>query len=128
MCVCDDYGEVPIALTSSSKPSTVTAAQQKESIVLSASQSSRFRSVPVVNYIFPFRQRKSNMPELPGEGPEGQSADASFPKDSKLLQQLGRLEELAHFVNRSCKDDGGLFKDQWKPEDLPLFKVSHLCT
>ena len=123
-----DYGEVPIALTSSSKPSTVTAAQQKESIVLSASQSSRFRSVPVVNYIFPFRQRKSNMTDLPGEGPEGQSADVSFPKDSKLLQQLGRLEELAHFVNRSCKDDGGLFKDQWKPEDLPLFKVSHLCT
>lgn len=121
-----DYGEVPIALTSSSKPSTVTVSQQKESIVLAASQPSRFRSVPVVNYIFPFRQRKSNMVDLQVEGPEGQSPDMSLPKDSKLLEQLGKLDELAHFVNRSCKDDGGLFKDQWKPEDFPLFKVSHL--
>ena len=123
-----DYGEVPIALTSSSRPSTVTPSQQKESNVLSASQPSRFRSVPVVNYIFPFRQRKSNLADLPVEGPEGQSPDVFLPKDSKFLEQLGRLDELAHFVNRSCKDDGGLFKDQWKLEDFPLFKVSHLST
>ena len=116
------YEEFPVVTLPSSKPTTTP--QQKESVVLTTPQSSRFR-VPMVNYIF--RQRKSNPGDQNAESYEWQNAEVSFPKDSYLLQQLSRLEDLSNFINRSCKDDGGVFKDQWNPEDLLLFKVNHLA-
>ena len=116
------YEDFPAVTLPSSKPTTTTP-QQKESVVLTTPQSSRFR-MPVVNYIF--RQRKSNPGDQGAESYEWQNTEVSFPKDSNLLQQLSRLEDLGNFVNRSCKDDGGVFKEQWMPEDLLLFKVNHL--
>lgn len=60
------------------------------------------------------------------EGYDWQNTDVSLPKDSNLLQSLSRLEELSHFVNKSCKDHGTVLCEQWQPEDLLLFKVSRV--
>lgn len=77
---------------------------------------------PVVDY---FRQRRSvNMSTDIESSYEWQGSGISLPKDAKILDPLTRLEELAGFVTKSCKDDGGVFKEQWQPEHL--FKVGKL--
>ena len=111
-----DYEDIP---TTSQEPKTPTKPKEKEGgAVLNslAQQPNRFRVANI------FRQRKSNPGDAVTEGYDWQNADVSLPKDSNLLQSLARLEELSHFVNKSCKDHGSVFCEQWKPEDLLLFK------
>ena len=76
---------------------------------------------PVVDY---FRQRRSvNLSTEVESGYDWQqSGDISLPREAAILDPLIRLEELASFVAKSCKDDGGVFQEQWDPEHL--FKVS----
>lgn len=76
---------------------------------------------PVVDY---FRQRRSvNLSTEVESGYDWQqSGDISLPREAAILDPLIRLEELAGFVAKSCKDDGGVFQEQWDPEHL--FKVS----
>ena len=104
-----DYGSTP-AIPSTQK--------LKESVVLNSvsTPGNRFR---VYNYIF--RQRRTG--ETPTEVSDSQIADVALPKDSNVLHQLSKLEELAHFVTRSCKGYGRLFEEQWEPDDLLLLQV-----
>ena len=107
-----NYGDVHVSEKEKTTP------KSKEGGVL-PSHSTRFR-VTVPNL---FRQRKTT----PGEmdiSYDWQNAMFSLPKDSRLLEQMIKLEELANFVNKSCKDDGGLFQETWSPDDLFLLNVS----
>lgn len=78
---------------------------------------------PVVDY---FRQRRSvNLSTSDQEsGYDWQSSGISLPKDASILEPLMRLEELANFVGKSCKDDGGIFQEQWDADHL--FKVRNM--
>ena len=98
-------------------------AAPKEGAVLNsmASQQHRFK-VPVVNYLF--KQRRTGAAESVAEGYSWRSTGVSLPKDSHVLSQMSRLEELAHFVSRSCKEYGELFQEQWESEDLLKLNVS----
>ena len=115
-----DYGDVPMTSPDQKNP---TKPKEKEGAVLNSltQQPNRFRVANI------FRQRKSNPGDAVTEGYDWQNADVSLPKDSNLLQSLARLEELSHFVNKSCKDHGSVLCEQWQPEDLLLFKVSVWC-
>lgn len=110
-----EYSDIPAAPFDSKK--------QKEGAVLNAipTHPNRFR-VPVVNYIF--RQRKSNSDDTLTEVYDWQNAKVTLPRDSNLLLHLSRLDDLAHFVTKSCKDHGGLFREQWKAEDMLFLQVS----
>lgn len=107
-----NYGEAP----------TVSVANEK-SIKGKGERQFRVPVVrPVVDY---FRQRRSvNLsPDTESGYDWQQSGGISLPRDAYILDPLIRLEELAGFVAKSCKDDGGLFQEQWDPEHL--FKVSN---
>ena len=54
-------------------------------------------------------------------GYDWQSSGISLPKDARILDPLVKLEELAGFVTKSCRDNGGVFKEQWQPDHI--FKV-----
>ena len=106
-----NYGEAP----------TVSVANEK-SVKGKGERQFRVPVVrPVVDY---FRQRRSvNLsPDTESGYDWQQSGGISLPRDAYILDPLIRLEELAGFVAKSCKDDGGLFQEQWDPEHL--FKVS----
>ena len=102
--------------------SDLKSQKQREGAVLNTvpAPPNRFR-VPVVNYIF--RQRKGASTDVAPESYDWQNADVAMPRDSNVLHPLSRLEDLANFVSKSCRDHGSLFQEQWKPEDLLLFKV-----
>ena len=107
-----NYGEAP----------TVSVANEK---AVKGKGERQFR-VPVVRPVVDyFRQRRSVNLSLDVESGYDwqQSAGISLPKEAYILDPLIRLEELAGFVAKSCKDDGGLFQEQWDPEHL--FKVSN---
>ena len=107
-----NYGEAP----------TVSVANEK-SVKGKGERQFRVPVVrPVVDY---FRQRRSVNLSLDVEsGYDWQSGGISLPREAYILDPLIRLEELAGFVAKSCKDDGGVFQEQWDPEHL--FKVSAL--
>ena len=114
-----NYGDIPSSSTTSelknqSKP-------RGESIVM-PTPSSRFR-VPMVNMIFNRQRNKGNAMDLDGSY-EWQQEKVSLPKEANLLHPLTRLEEMAHFAFKSCKDDGSMYREKWKPEDLLIFDVS----
>jgi WD repeat-containing protein 81 len=92
-----------------------------ESFVMPVS-SNRFR-VPVVNMIFN-RQRNKGVPGEAEVGYDWQQEVVSFPKEAMILQRLNKLEDMAHFAFKSCKDDGTLYQEQWEPQDLLAFDVS----
>ncbi len=48
--------------------------------------------------------------------------EVSLPKEAHLLDRLTRLEELSHFVSKSCKDEGALF-----PSPLRTSEEVHCC-
>ena len=75
----------------------------RNSVVLPGNQP-RFR-LPVVNRII--RPRRSQLEEETEY--EWQVGEVSLPKEAHLLDRLTRLEELSHFVSKSCKDEGDLF-------------------
>ena len=104
-----NYGEVP----------TVSVANEKTP----KSKGERQFRVPVVRPVVDyFRQRRSvNLSAEVESGYDWQNSEISLPKDAYILDPLTRLEELAGFVAKSCKDDGGLFQEQWQPDHL--FKV-----
>ena len=107
-----NYGEAP----------TVSVANEK---AVKGKGERQFR-VPVVRPVVDyFRQRRSVNLSLDVESGYDwqQSAGILLPKEAYILDPLVRLEELAGFVAKSCKDDGGLFQEQWDPEHL--FKVSN---
>ena len=112
-----NYGEAP----------TVSVANEK---AIKGKGERQFR-VPVVRPVVDyFRQRRSVNLSMDVESGYDwqQSGGISLPRDAYILDPLMRLEELAGFVAKSCKDDGGLFQEQWDPEHL--FKVSwelNLC-
>ena len=107
-----NYGEVP----------AVSVANEK-SVKSKGERQFRVPVVrPVVDY---FRQRRSvNLSADTESGYDWQSSGISLPKDASILDPLMRLEELAGFVAKSCKDDGGIFQEQWDPDHL--FKVREM--
>ena len=60
-----------------------------------------------------FRLSAVIRPRRPQSGEENvydwQGTEVSLPKEAHLLDRLTRLEELSHFVGKSCKDEGQLF-------------------
>ena len=82
---------------------------------------SRFKNP--VNRIFN-RQRNK------GHGPEAEPAvdrsqgDVNLPREANFLQRLNRMEEMANFAFKSCRDDGTLYQIPWDPNNLPVFDVS----
>ena len=94
-----------------------------ESVVMPL-PTNRFR-VPVVNMIFN-RQRHKGTPGDADIGYDWQQEEVSFPKEASILHRLNKLEDMAHFAFKSCKDDGGLYQEQWEPQDLVAFDVSQM--
>ena len=50
----------------------------------------------------------------------------NFPQESHPLQPLTQLEELSHFLNKSCNGYGQMFERTWHPDDLLMLGVSDL--
>lgn len=67
------------------------------------------------------RVRRSN----PGDQDayEWQGAPIAVPKEANPLQTLSQVEELSHFLTKSCRNGGDSIV-QWSPEDLLLLKVT----
>lgn len=116
-----NYEEAPTLPGNDSKPHPPPPPPPKirESVVL---PSNRFR-VPVVNYIFN-RQKNKGISVENESGYYWQQEVVAFPKEANILHRLNKLEEMSQFTFKCCKDDGGLYKDQWKGEDLLMFDVS----
>ena len=104
-----NYGEVP----------TVSVANEK-SVKGKGERQFRVPVVrPVVDY---FRQRRSvNLSADVESMYDWMNGGMALPKDANIMDPLLRLEELAGFMAKSCKDDGGVFQEQWQPDQL--FKV-----
>ena len=121
-----NYEEAPTVPAASGEPSkphppTHTPAKNRESVVMPLPGSNRFR-VPVVNMIFN-RQRNKVAATENESGYYWQQEVVSFPKEANILHKLNKLEEMCQFTFKCCKDDGGLYKEQWKVEDLLMFEV-----
>ena len=115
------YEEAPAAPSSESKLQPITK-PRGESVVAMPVPSNRFR-VPMVNMIFNRQKHKGTAVETEGTY-DWQQYSITFPKEANILQRLNKLEEMAHFAFKSCKDDGGLYKKQWEIQDLLKFEVS----
>ena len=63
--------------------------------------------------------------ELSTEGFDWQQSSIVIPKDSHSLQPLIQVEELAHFLNRSCHDYGQLCDNWWQPQHLLMLQVDY---
>lgn len=75
-----------------------------DSVVLPANNL-KFTRLPVVNRIIRPRRPQAEDEQMY----DWQVAEVSLPKEAHLLDRLTRLEELSHFVGKSCKDEGELF-------------------
>ena len=98
-----------------------TPSVHKSSVVTSSS-SSRFKN-PVVNMIFSRQRNKSHVPEM--EFGNDKTQGVSLPREANFLQRLNRMEEMANFAFKSCRDDGTLYQMMWDPDNLPVFDVSY---
>lgn len=117
-----NYGDIPGNAPSGDggKVLTPQVKARGESVVVVPASSSRFRN-PV--NIFLNRQRhKVNMGEA--EAAHDKLQGVSLPKEANFLQRLTKLEEMAHFAFKSCRDDGTLYQNTWDPDNLPVFDVS----
>ena len=112
-----NYEEPPTLAASSALP---LSKSRGESVVMPL-PTNRFR-VPVVNMIFNRQRNKGNVGELDA-GYDWQQEKVSFPKEASILHRISKLEDMAHFAFKSCKDDGALYKEQWKMADIAAFDV-----
>ena len=55
---------------------------------------------------------------------ENHKTSIAFPKGTKMNANLASLEEVMHFVMKSCRQAKEVFKTQWEIKDLTLLKVS----
>lgn len=113
-----NYEEAPTVPSNEVKSGMSATAKAWESVMPIASNRLR-GALPVVNMIFNRQRHRGNAPELDGVY-DWQQEVVSFPKEANILYRLTKLEEMAHFAFKSCRDDGGLLKEQWKSEDLVL--------
>ncbi len=118
------YEEAPTVPSAEARLQPVTK-PRGESVVAMPVPSNRFR-VPMVNMIFNRQKNKGSALEAEGSY-DWQHDFVAFPREANILHRLNKLEEMAHFAFKSCKDDGGLFKEQWKTEDFLAFDVSNVC-
>ena len=115
-----NYEESPALQSNDLKPQT----RPRESTIVLPTPSNRFR-MPVVNMIFNRQRHKGTALETES-GYYWQQEIMSFPKEVNILHRLSKLEEMTQFTFKCCKDDGGLYSEQWKSEDLLKFDVSIL--
>lgn len=117
-----NYEEPPTVPSTEAKLQPATK-PRGESLVAMPTPSNRFK-MPVVNMIFNRQKHKGSAQEAEGTY-DWQHDFVAFPKEANILHRLNKLEEMAHFAFKSCKDDGELYKEQWKVEDLQMFDVSN---
>ena len=117
-----NYGDIPgnTPAGDSGKIVIPHGRPRSESVVVIPATSSRFRN-PVNIFLNRQRHKVSN-----GEAEIGHDKQqgASLPKEANFLQRLTKLEEMAHFAFKSCRDDGSLYQNMWDPNNLPVFDVS----
>lgn len=118
-----NYEETPAVSSSELKPPPPLSKTRGDQSMMMPVPSNRFK-VPVVNMLFN-RQRHKPSTVDNEVGYYWQQEEVSFPKEANILQRLNKLEDMAHFTFRSCKDDGGLYKEQWRTEDFLVFEVSY---
>lgn len=89
---------------------------EHDSVVMTGT-STRFR-VPVVDRFLNRQRRATHHFEGEVDYEWHTTTEISLPKEARILEHLTRLEELSHFVGKSCKDEGDLFaKDDRQPLD-----------
>ena len=67
------------------------------------------------------RVRRLNTEEQ--ESYDWQGASIAVPKSAQPIQTLAQLEEVSHFLSKSCRSGGADCSQQWTPDDLFLLKV-----
>ena len=74
-----------------------------------------------VTFLRRFRGRRPNVGEQDSYYWKGASIAA--PNEAQPIQTLAQLEELSHFLSKSCRNGGSESLQQWTPADLLLLQV-----
>ena len=119
----DVAGNTPFLEKGKGTPSSGKSARGESVVAVHpGGTGSRFK-VPVVNMIFSRQRHKGHAPETEPVLDKGQGG-VSLPREANFLQRLNRMEEMANFAFKSCRDDGTLYQTPWDSDNLPVFDVS----
>ena len=120
-----NYSDIPVnssAMDSGKLVPPQVKSRSESLVVVPPAPTGKFRNPVVMMFS---RQRKANTTET--EIGLEKHQGVSLPKEANFMQRLTKLEEMAHFAMKSCRDDGDIFQKMWDPDKLPLFDVSSLC-